>query len=70
VGGPLARQIMDLSTATDPRDRSGSCANSPVPIGTVPIYQALEKVNGDPTSCPGRSIGNTVIEQCEQAWTT
>ena len=40
--------------------------NSPVPVGTVPMYQALEKVDGDPTALRGRSTANTVIEQCEQ----
>ena len=39
--GPLHRH----ATSTTPAN--GSCATAPVPIGTVPIYQALEKVNGD-----------------------
>ena len=40
--------------------------NSPVPVGTVPIYQALEKVNGDPTALTWEVYRDTVIEQCEQ----
>ena len=39
--------VMDPSTgSTSMKPASGSLRNSPVPIGTVPIYQALEKVNG------------------------
>jgi phosphomethylpyrimidine synthase len=37
-----------------------------VPIGTVPIYQALEKVNGDPTELTWEIYRDTIIEQCEQ----
>jgi phosphomethylpyrimidine synthase len=40
--------------------------NSPVPVGTVPIYQALEKVNGDPTKLTWEIYRDTVIEQAEQ----
>ena len=40
--------------------------NSPVPIGTVPIYQALEKVNGDPVKLDWEVYKDTLIEQCEQ----
>jgi len=51
-----ADTIMDLSTGKRIHEtREWILRNSPVPVGTVPIYQALEKVNGDPTSCPGRS---------------
>ena len=46
-----ADTIMDLSTGKDIHDtREWILRNSPVPVGTVPIYQALEKVNGDPTA--------------------
>ena len=45
-----ADTIMDLSTGKDIHaTREWILRNSPVPVGTVPIYQALEKVNGDPT---------------------
>ena len=40
--------------------------NAPVPIGTVPIYQALEKVNGDPVKLDWECYKDTLIEQCEQ----
>ncbi|MGA9892237.1 MAG: phosphomethylpyrimidine synthase ThiC, partial [Xanthobacteraceae bacterium] len=40
--------------------------NSPVPIGTVPIYQALEKVDGDPVKLDWECYKDTLIEQCEQ----
>src|SRR6266566_5099255 len=40
--------------------------NAPVPIGTVPIYQALEKVNGDPVKLDWECYRDTLIEQCEQ----
>src|SRR5471032_3232969 len=40
--------------------------NSPVPIGTVPIYQALEKVDGDPVKLTWELYKDTLIEQCEQ----
>ena len=44
--------------------------NSPVPVGTVPIYQALEKVRAIPPRLSWEVYRDTVIEQCEQAWTT
>ena len=52
MGHPLGgRHIMDLSTGNDIHDtREWILRKSPVPVGTVPIYQALEKVDGDPTS--------------------
>ena len=52
-----ADTIMDLSTGKNIHEtREWILRNSPVPVGTVPIYQALEKVNGDPDrSSPGRS---------------
>src|SRR5207245_11422779 len=40
--------------------------NAPVPIGTVPIYQALEKVHGDPVKLDWECYKDTLIEQCEQ----
>ena len=44
-----ADTIMDLSTGRDIHEtREWILRNSPVPVGTVPIYQALEKVNGEP----------------------
>ena len=58
---------MDLSTGRDIHEmREAIMRNSPVPIGTVPIYQALEKVNGDPTALTWEVYRDTVIEQAEQ----
>jgi len=49
-----AHTVMDLSTGRNIHNtREWILRNSPVPIGTVPIYQALEKVNGDPSSSTG-----------------
>src|ERR1700754_760773 len=62
-----ADTIMDLSTGRDIHTtREWLLRNSPVPVGTVPIYQALEKVNGDPASLSWECYRDTVIEQCEQ----
>ncbi|MGL4306707.1 MAG: phosphomethylpyrimidine synthase ThiC [Mycobacteriaceae bacterium] len=62
-----ADTIMDLSTGKDIHlTREWILRNSPVPVGTVPIYQALEKVNGDPTKLTWELYRDTVIEQCEQ----
>jgi phosphomethylpyrimidine synthase len=62
-----ADTIMDLSTGRDIHlTREWLLRNSPVPVGTVPIYQALEKVNGDPTRLTWEIYRDTVIEQCEQ----
>ena len=62
-----ADTIMDLSTGKDiHQTREWILRNSPVPVGTVPIYQALEKVNGDPTKLTWELYRDTVIEQCEQ----
>ena len=62
-----ADTIMDLSTGKNIHEtREWILRNSPVPIGTVPIYQALEKVNGDPTELTWEMYRDTVIEQCEQ----
>ena len=50
-----ADTVMDLSTGKNIHEtREWIIRNSPVPIGTVPIYQALEKVDGRPRSSPGR----------------
>jgi len=62
-----ADTIMDLSTGRNIREtREWILRNSPVPVGTVPIYQALEKVNGEPTKLSWEVYRDTVIEQCEQ----
>src|SRR5215475_4006568 len=62
-----ADTIMDLSTGRNIHEtREWILPNSPVPVGTVPIYQALEKVNGDPTRLSWEVYRDTVIEQCEQ----
>jgi phosphomethylpyrimidine synthase len=62
-----ADTVMDLSTGRDIHPtREWILRNCPVPIGTVPIYQALEKVGGDPTKLSWEIYRDTVIEQCEQ----
>ncbi|MBD0021840.1 phosphomethylpyrimidine synthase ThiC [Gordonia pseudamarae] len=62
-----ADTIMDLSTGKEIHlTREWIMRNSPVPVGTVPIYQALEKVNGDPTKLTWELYRDTVIEQAEQ----
>ena len=62
-----ADTIMDLSTGRNIHEtREWILRNSPVPVGTVPIYQALEKVGGDPTKLTWELYRDTVIEQCEQ----
>jgi len=62
-----ADTIMDLSTGRDIHlTREWILRNSPVPVGTVPMYQALEKVDGDPTKLTWELYRDTVIEQCEQ----
>jgi phosphomethylpyrimidine synthase len=62
-----ADTVMDLSTGKNIHEtREWILRNSPVPIGTVPLYQALEKVNGDPTELSWEVYRDTVIEQCEQ----
>ncbi|GAB92089.1 phosphomethylpyrimidine synthase ThiC [Gordonia rhizosphera] len=62
-----ADTIMDLSTGRDIHmTREWILRNSPVPVGTVPIYQALEKVKGDPTALTWEIYRDTVIEQAEQ----
>ncbi|HTF47243.1 MAG TPA: phosphomethylpyrimidine synthase ThiC [Pseudonocardia sp.] len=62
-----ADNVMDLSTGKNIHEtREWIMRNSPVPIGTVPIYQALEKVNGDPAELSWEVYKETVLEQCEQ----
>ncbi|MFS3128039.1 phosphomethylpyrimidine synthase ThiC [Nocardioides sp. Bht2] len=62
-----ADTVMDLSTGDDIHTtREWIIRNSPVPIGTVPIYQALEKVNGKADDLTWEIFRDTVIEQCEQ----
>jgi phosphomethylpyrimidine synthase len=62
-----ADTVMDLSTGRNIHNtREWIIRNSPVPIGTVPIYQALEKVDGDPVKLDWDVYRDTLIEQCEQ----
>uniref|UniRef100_UPI00260937E3 phosphomethylpyrimidine synthase ThiC n=1 Tax=Corynebacterium stationis TaxID=1705 RepID=UPI00260937E3 len=62
-----ADTLMDLSTGNDIHTtREWILRNSPIPIGTVPIYQALEKVDGDANALTWEIYRDTVIEQCEQ----
>ncbi len=62
-----ADTVMDLSTGPDIHTtREWIIRNSPVPIGTVPIYQALEKVDGRPEELTWDTYRDTVIEQAEQ----
>ena len=59
--------IMDLSTGQNIHEtREWIIRNSPVPIGTVPIYQALEKVNGVAENLTWEVFRDTLIEQAEQ----
>jgi phosphomethylpyrimidine synthase len=62
-----ADTVMDLSTGRNIHNtREWIIRNAPVPIGTVPIYQALEKVGGDPVKLDWEVYKDTLIEQCEQ----
>jgi phosphomethylpyrimidine synthase len=62
-----ADTVMDLSTGDDIGvTREWILRNSPVPIGTVPIYQALEKVGGRPEDLTWEVYRDTIIEQAEQ----
>lgn len=62
-----ADNIMDLSTGKNIHEtREWIIRNSPVPIGTVPIYQALEKVDGKPEDLTWEIYRDTLIEQAEQ----
>ena len=62
-----ADTVMDLSTGRNIHNiRGWILRNSPVPIGTVPIYQALEKVGGDADKLDWEVFKDTLIEQAEQ----
>jgi phosphomethylpyrimidine synthase len=62
-----ADTVMDLSTGKNIHaTREWIIRNSPVPIGTVPIYQALEKVNGKAEELSWEIFRETIIEQAEQ----
>jgi phosphomethylpyrimidine synthase len=62
-----ADTVMDLSTGRDIHTtREWIIRNSPVPIGTVPIYQALEKVDGQAEELTWEVYRDTIVEQCEQ----
>ncbi|WP_409431939.1 phosphomethylpyrimidine synthase ThiC [Litorimonas sp. RW-G-Af-16] len=62
-----ADNVMDLSTGRNIHNtREWIIRNAPVPIGTVPIYQALEKVNGVAEDLTWEIYRDTLIEQCEQ----
>ncbi len=59
--------VMDLSTGRNIHNtREWIIRNAPVPIGTVPIYQALEKCDGDPVKLTWEIFRDTLIEQAEQ----
>ncbi|MEE8387310.1 MAG: phosphomethylpyrimidine synthase ThiC, partial [Acidiferrobacterales bacterium] len=59
--------LMDLSTGKNIHEtREWILRNSPVPVGTVPIYQALEKVDGEPEDLTWEIYRDTLIEQAEQ----
>ncbi len=59
--------LMDLSTGKNIHEtREWILRNAPMPIGTVPIYQALEKVNGKPEELTWEMFRDTLIEQAEQ----
>src|SRR5271156_1221027 len=62
-----ADTVMDLSTGRNIHTaREWILRNAPIPIGTVPIYQALEKCDGDPVKLTWELYKDTLIEQCEQ----
>jgi phosphomethylpyrimidine synthase len=62
-----ADTVMDLSTGRDIHaTREWILRNAPVPIGTVPIYQALEKVGGKAEDLTWEIYRDTLLEQCEQ----
>jgi phosphomethylpyrimidine synthase len=62
-----ADTVMDLSTGPNIHaTREWILRNSPVPIGTVPIYQALEKVGGQAEALTWEIFRDTLVEQCEQ----
>ncbi|MDR2936278.1 MAG: phosphomethylpyrimidine synthase ThiC [Rikenellaceae bacterium] len=62
-----ADTVMDLSTGKDiHKTREAILRNVPVPVGTVPIYQALEKVSGVIENLTWKAYYETLIEQCKQ----
>jgi len=62
-----ADTLMDLSTGKNIHEtREWIIRNSPIPVGTVPIYQALEKVNGVVENLTYEIFRQTLVEQCEQ----
>ncbi len=62
-----ADTVMDLSTGSRISEtREWILRNSPVPVGTVPIYQALEQVGGEPAKLSWEAYRDTVVEQCKQ----
>jgi phosphomethylpyrimidine synthase len=66
-----ADTVMDLSTGRYIHEtREWILRNSPVPIGTVPIYQALEKVNGIAETSPGKPSATRCWSRRNRAWTT
>lgn len=66
-----ADTVMDLSTGRYIHEtREWILRNSPVPIGTVPIYRALEKVNGSPKILPGKRSATRYWSRLNRASTT
>src|SRR5690554_1226148 len=64
-----ADTVMDLSTGANIHEtREWILRNSPVPIGTVPLYQALEKVGGKVEDLSWALYRDTLVEQAEQGW--
>jgi phosphomethylpyrimidine synthase len=62
-----ADTVMDLSTGPEIHTtREWVIRNSPVPVGTVPIYQALERVDGQPAELTWDIYCDTIVEQCQQ----
>src|SRR4030081_2140973 len=62
-----ADTVMDLSTGRNIHTtREWILRNAPIPIGPVPIYQALEKCEGDPVKLTWELYRDTLVEQCEQ----
>lgn len=62
-----ADTIMDLSTGKDITEtREWILRNCPTPLGTVPLYQTLEKVKGDPAKLSWEVFRDTILEQAEQ----
>ncbi len=66
TGGARTPSWTSRRAGTSTRRGSGSCATRPVPIGTVPIYQALEKVDGKAEELTWEIYRDTLIEQAEQ----